>query len=263
MTSAVRLPAVAGSFYPADPDDLARTVDNLLGEASATATARPAGLIVPHAGYQFSGPVAATGYARLLPWRASYRRVVLLGPSHFVAVSAPTLPEATALRTPLGDIPVDTSVVAAVRQDRPHAREHSLEVQLPFLQRVLAPGWTALPVLLGAGVPADRVADCLDAVAGDDVLVIVSSDLSHYHDHATAQRLDRRTADAIVARDSAAIGDRDACGAMAIRGALAWVSRHGLAVSPLDLRTSADTAGDPDRVVGYGAFSVAFAFDGR
>jgi hypothetical protein len=227
VTFAVRLPAVAGSFYPADPDDLARTVDDLLAAASGAHTPRPAGLIVPHAGYQFSGPVAATGYARLLPWRASYRKVVLLGPSHFVAVSSPTLPAADVLRTPLGDVSVNATELAVTRQDRPH----------------------------GPGVAAERVADCLEAVAADDVLAVVSSDLSHYHDHATAQRLDRRTADAVVARDGAAIGDRDACGAMAIRGALAWASRHDLSVSLLDLRTSADTAGDPDRVVGYGTFA--------
>ena len=250
----VRPPAVAGSFYPAAPDVLIRTVDGLLAAAPDGDGARPAALIVPHAGYQYSGVVAATAYARLR--HAVFRKVVLLGPSHFVAVSAPTLPVADVLRTPLGDVEVNPVglVDRAVRDERPHAREHSLEVQLPFLQRILAPRWAAVPLLLGRSVPADLVADCLDAVAADDVLVVVSSDLSHYHNATTAQRLDRRTTDAILARDVAGVGDRDACGAMAIRGALIWALRHDLSVSLLDLRTSADTAGEPDRVVGYGAF---------
>ena len=252
----VRPAAVAGSFYPDSPNVLIRTVDDFLAAAPEGDDARPAALIVPHAGYQYSGPVAATGYARLR--QAVFRKVVLLGPSHFVAVSAPTLPTADVLRTPLGDVPVDPAGLAdlAVRREHPHAREHSLEVQLPFLQRVLAPGWTAVPLLLGRVVSPDLVADCLDAVAADDVLVVVSSDLSHYHDASTAQRLDRRTADAILARNITGIGDRDACGAMAIRGALAWAMRHDLSVSLLDLRTSADTAGEPNRVVGYGAFAL-------
>jgi hypothetical protein len=236
-------------------------VDDLLAAAGSDDMSRPVAVIVPHAGYQYSGPIAASGYAAVRPWRAAFRTAVLVGPSHFVPVSTPALPAADVLRTPLGDVPVDAHALAgtglAVCHDGPHAREHSLEVQLPFLQRVLDPGWAAVPLLLGRASGADRVADCLDALAAEDVLVVVSSDLSHYHDHRTAQRLDRRTADAIEARDPGSIRDTDACGAMAVRGVLTWALRHNLSTRLLDLRTSADTAGDPSRVVGYGAFSVS------
>jgi AmmeMemoRadiSam system protein B len=129
-------------------------------------------------------------------------------------------------------------------------------VQLPSLQHLLAPGWAVVPLLVGTATPSDQIADCLEAAAVDDALFVVSSDLSHYHDQATARQLDRAIADAILARDPAGIGDRDACGASAIRGALAWALRYNLAVSLLDLRTLADTSGDPEQVVGYGAFAV-------
>lgn len=262
MTGEVRLPAVAGSFYPADPDALRSMVDGYLADIGESGGGRrPAALIVPHAGYLYSGAVAAAAYAQLRYWRTAIRTVLLIGPSHFVAMSTPALPTADRLRTPLGDIPVETSPLIelglASRQQRPHAREHSLEVQLPFLQQVLTPGWAAVPVLLGPATPAALVADCLDAVSGDDVLVVVSSDLSHYFDQATAHRLDERTADAIVRRDAAGVADRDACGAAAIRGALVWAVRHRLSVSLLALRTSADANGDTDRVVGYGAFALS------
>ncbi len=143
-----------------------------------------------------------------------------------------------------------------VRDDRPHAGEHSLEVQLPFLQRVLLDGWACLPVAVGTG-PPELVADFLDAVPGPaDVLVVTSTDLSHYHDEATAQRLDRRTCQAVLDRDPGAIGSADACGADALRGLLAWVRRHDLVVDLLDRSTSADTCSGPGRVVGYAAFAV-------
>jgi AmmeMemoRadiSam system protein B len=230
----------------------------LLAEVPRRDVPRPVALIVPHAGYCYSGPVAASGYAQLRAWGTSIPRVVLLGPSHFVPVSTLVLPTADVLCTPLGDVPVDPTGLdgKAVRLSGPHAREHSLEVQLPFLQHLLAPGWAVVPLLVGTATPANQIADCLDAAAADDALVVVSSDLSHYHDHATAQQVDRATADAILARDPARIGDRDACGASAIRGALAWAIRHQHAVSLLDLRTSADTADYHEQVVGYGAFAI-------
>jgi hypothetical protein len=263
VNHAVRFPAVAGSFYPGDQGTLTRLLDDLLAGVPDDAGPRPAAVIVPHAGYQYSGVVAATAYALLRRWRSAIRTVVLLGPSHFVPVSGAALPEADVLRTPLGDVTVVGADLVqrrlAVRQMLPHVREHSLEVQLPFLQRVLVPGWVAVPLLLGRATPADLVADCLDALAGDDVLVVVSSDLSHYHDHESAQRLDRRTADTILARSADQVGDHDACGAMAIRGAIVWAIRRDLSVSELDLRTSADTAGDPQQVVGYGAFALGAA----
>jgi len=258
----VREAAVAGQFYPADAERLAATVDGLLAAArvSAPDAAAPVGLIVPHAGYVYSGPVAASGYARLAPLRGGVRRVVVLGPAHFRSVTTAAVPTVAAFRTPLGVVPVAvdrcTRLVKnglAVAADGPHAQEHSLEVQLPFLQRTLDPGWSLLPIVVGAG---GDVADLLAAVTDETTLVVCSTDLSHYLPHQQACARDRRTADAIIAGDTGAIGPDDACGAGAVRALLRWATLAGLHIELLDLRTSADTAGDPSRVVGYGAFTV-------
>ena len=223
----------------------------------------PVGLIVPHAGYRYSGPVAAHAYRRLALRRATVRRVLVLGPDHFTGLHAMALPSWSAFATPLGEVPVDDEghALAAglpdvVVSDAAHLREHALEVQLPFLQRVLAPETTLIPVLVGQ-VAASRVAQLIELLWRDDsTAVVLSTDLSHYSDQATARRLDQRTADAIVRADPAAIGEQDACGRFALRGLLELARRRGLSVRLLDLRTSADTAGDPSRVVGYGAFGV-------
>lgn len=255
----IRPPAVAGSFYPADPAELAATVDALLAAAPAPAPAGPPPtvLVVPHAGYPYSGPVAATAYARVSGARVGGpRRVVLLGPAHFVPLDGMAQSGAEQWGTPLGTVPVERVPRVPVA-DEPHAPEHALEVQLPFLQRVLGAGFAIVPVAVGRTEPAE-VADLIDAVAdgGRETLVVVSTDLSHYADLATARRLDRRTADAILANDAAGIGARDACGSYALRGLLTWCARRGHRLTELDLRTSADTAGGPERVVGYGAFAL-------
>jgi AmmeMemoRadiSam system protein B len=259
MGAAVREPAAAGTFYPADPDVLGATVDDLLADASAPAgTPEPGALIVPHAGYAYSGPVAATGYA-LLRGRP-VDRVALLGPAHFVALHGAAVPAADAWRTPLGEVAIDAELrEMAAREgvrvdDGPLEPEHSLEVQLPFLQRGLAGPVSVLPVAVGA-FPAGELASLIAALM-DRALVIVSTDLSHYHDDATAKRLDRRTADAVLARAPDSIGPEDACGSQALRGIVELARRETLEIRLLDLRTSADTAGDPWRVVGYGAFAV-------
>ena len=259
---AVRRPAVAGTFYVADPRRLAGEVDALLEAAAVPEESeRPAALVVPHAGYAYSGPVAATAYAQLRPHASSYARVVLLGPSHFVPVRGLAFPAATAFATPLGTLEVDlpTCLRLAAEQpsvsvsDAPHAEEHSLEVQLPFLQRLLD-GCTLVPAVCG-GVGAEEVADVLDsAVETERDLVVVSTDLSHHLDHDTASRRDRATAEAVLRLDAGAIGSRDACGAVPLRGLLTWARRQGLAASLLDRRTSGDTAGSRRQVVGYGAF---------
>lgn len=275
---AVRPPAVAGTFYDADPHRLARTVDRLLdgagaaAHAEAPAGARPAAVVVPHAGLGYSGPVAATAYAQLRAHAGSVGRIVLLGPSHFAPVRGLAVPAAAGFATPLGVVGVDVaacldlaaSFAAVAVSDAPHAEEHSLEVQLPFLQRVLGADLTVVPVLAGGAAPGD-VADVLDALGlpakgeshgGPADVLVVSTDLSHYLDAGTAARRDRATADAVVRRDPGAIGSRDACGAVPLRGLLTWAGRHDLEVGLLDLRTSADTAGGRARVVGYGAFRV-------
>ena len=252
---------MAGTFYPADAGSLASTVDGLLGHAAAGRQpgGQPAALIVPHAGYRYSGLVAAQAYARLRG-PAGVGRILLLGPSHFVPIVGLAGPAADAWRSPLGDVPIDHAareLAALPADDRPHAREHSLEVQLPFLQRVFGGSRPAvLPVAVGRSAPT-LTSDAIERLlTAGDLLVIVSTDLSHYHDDSTARQRDARTAAAILACDPTAIGDGDACGAYALRGLLAWAARHAAQVRQLDLRTSADAGGDPGRVVGYGAFEV-------
>jgi AmmeMemoRadiSam system protein B len=193
---------------------------------------------------------------------AGVRRVALFGPAHFVPLGGFTVPEVNAWETPLGDVVLDPglrdlAVDGGARvDDRPHEAEHALEVQLPFLHRILDPGFAIVPVAVGIETPAG-VADLLERLWYAADLIVVSTDLSHDLDHATAQRVDRRTAAAIVARDPAAIGDLAACGVFALRGLAELARRRQLEVRSLGLRTSADAGGDPDRVVGYGAFAIA------
>jgi AmmeMemoRadiSam system protein B len=266
----VRRPAVAGTFYPGDPEDLAAALRGCFAgalpaeEPGAVPKALPVpkALIVPHAGYVYSGPVAATAYRRLAPARSSIRHVVLLGPSHRVPLRGIAVPSVDAFATPLGLVPVDgvarsraLGVPIVQTDDRAHAGEHSLEVQIPFLQFVLEQ-FDVLPLVAGPCPPRD-VAALLDTVwGGPDTVVIVSTDLSHYLRYADAVALDRRTADAVVACESHGLHDRDACGVVGLRGLLEAVRSRHLQVRELDLRNSGDTAGDRLSVVGYGAFSV-------
>ncbi|HET7487786.1 MAG TPA: AmmeMemoRadiSam system protein B [Acidimicrobiales bacterium] len=259
----IRLPAVAGSFYPAKRDALFDSVRQCFAGARRPGPAEPApkAVVVPHAGYLYSGPVAASAYLRLAPAAPVISRVVLLGPSHRVPLDGVAVSGADAFATPLGVVPVDDAgrrsaeAAGAVRTNEPFALEHSLEVQLPFLQVVLD-HFTLVPLAVGLSVPA-AVADVLDAVwGGPETVVVTSTDLSHYHPYDVATALDRRTADAVVAMRAEAVGDRDACGVHALRGLLEAARRRDLPVELLDLRNSGDTAGTPDRVVGYGAFAV-------
>ena len=259
----VRPSAVAGTFYPSDPEELRRDVDAHLIATAADGSATPKALIVPHAGYAYSGPTAGAAYARLRHVRTLIKRVVLLGPAHRAWVDGLAASSADGFETPLGVVPLDDELrsIAVSRarvriDDSAHAAEHSIEVQLPFLQRSLD-DFRILPLVVGdAGVA--EVAAVLDAVwGGDETLLIVSSDLSHYHTYEAARRLDARTAAAIVAADVGAISDDDACGASPMRGLLASAARHGLEAHLIDLRNSGDTAGDRDRVVGYGAFVLS------
>jgi AmmeMemoRadiSam system protein B len=263
----VRRPAVAGSFYPEDPRDLERSVREQLAAARppAPGTPRPKALIVPHAGYVYSGPVAATAYAALGPLRDAIQRVVLLGPSHHVPLRGLAVPDAEAFATPLGVVELDAEGVARAltlrevrRLGAAHEWEHSLEVQLPFLQLALG-SFRLVPLAVG-DARDDEVAEVLEALwGGPETLVLVSSDLSHYHDYATARRLDDATSRAILALRPAALGPDSACGRVAVRGLLVAARRLGLHAELLDLRSSGDTAGPRDRVVGYGAFAFASA----
>jgi MEMO1 family protein len=261
----VRPPAVAGTFYPADPAALRTQVHALLAGATAPDSAIPKALIAPHAGYVYSGPVAATAYATLRASAPTIERVVLLGPAHYVPVQGVAASSADAFETPLGVVPIDRDAVEAavalpsvIVDDAAHAPEHSLEVHLPFLQCVLD-DFSIVPFVVGR-VAVDAVAGLLDVLwGGPETLVLVSSDLSHYHDHATASALDRRTADAVVGGRTDDLDVEDACGAYPVRGLLVSAARHGLAPVLLDLRSSGDTAGPRDRVVGYGSFALAAA----
>ena len=263
----VRRPAVAGAFYPANPGDLRSLVEAALQEAvSAVGPAGgrppPKAIVVPHAGYRYSGRVAASAYALLVPVRGRVERVVLLGPAHRFPLTAVAASSADAFETPLGLLPVDTQardeLVAArlvVVDDDAHAAEHSLEVQLPFLQVALG-GIRVLPLVVGQA-PAAAVVAVLDAVwGGPETAVVVSTDLSHHHDRGTAERLDRLTVEAVVDRQPEAIGLDAACGVFPLRGLLLAARRRDLDVDLLDLRTSADAGGDEDSVVGYGAFAL-------
>jgi len=253
----VREPAVAGTFYPRNAAELSASVDAMLASAGAGEAGELVALVVPHAGYVYSGPVAASAY-RLLRG-STVRRVAVLGPAHFVPLRGCATGAADAWATPLGQMPIDAELrelagdAGVEVADGPHEPEHSIEVQLPFLQRLLLGDLTLLPIAVGP-CPPTEVAGVIGALPVD-VLVVVSTDLSHYHDDLTAKRFDRRTADAVLERDPDAIGPDDACGAFALRGLVEHARRRGLSVELLDLRTSADTAGDPRRVVGYGAFA--------
>jgi AmmeMemoRadiSam system protein B len=265
--ASVRPAAVAGSFYPADPDELAAVVDTLLQGArlrasKVAAAVAPVALVVPHAGYVYSGPVAASAYECLR--ERQVRRIAVLGPAHYVPLTGIAVPAASAFATPIGAVPVDVHTCAALAEryewvtvdDHPHRPEHSIEVQLPFLQRMLARGWTCVPLVVGESAP-EQVADVLDTLwVEEDILPVISTDLSHYLDQVSAGRRDRRTARAVVEADAGAIGRRDACGSFALRGLLHWARRHELDVRLLHLATSADAGGDPGRVVGYGAFAL-------
>jgi len=258
-TERTRTPAVAGAFYPADPASLAEMVDGYIAAAPHDGPS-PKALAVPHAGYAYSGPVAGTGYAALASARSTINRVVLLGPAHRVRVAGVAASGADAFLTPLGPVALDASArelaltLPGVRvDDAAHAPEHSIEVHLPFLQRALRE-FVVLPLVVGFPAP-DVVARVLDALwGGPETLVIVSTDLSHYLDYESAAKRDLRTARAVTALDSEGIGDRDACGAYALRALLRVASTRGLAARVLDLRSSGDTSGQRDSVVGYGAF---------
>jgi len=261
----VRPAAVAGSFYPAAPAVLTEQVLACLAEVPPVAPEppRPKLLVVPHAGYVYSGPIAARAYARLQPWAAQIRRVVLLGPVHRVPVRGLAAPTVAAFETPLGRVPVDQAALAqladlpqVLRSDRAHAMEHSLEVQLPFLQTVLAPGWTLLPLAVGDATPGEVSAVIERLWGGDETLVLLSSDLSHFLPYAEAQARDELTT-ARIAALATDLDPHDACGARVLNGALLAARQHGLQAERLDLRNSGDTAGDRSRVVGYAALAFA------
>jgi AmmeMemoRadiSam system protein B len=256
----IRPPAVAGQFYPAQPAALQAMVDGFL--AGVAAPGEPCrALVAPHAGYIYSGPVAASAYARLIPLQEQVRRVILLGPAHRAPVRGLAASSAAAWATPLGNVPLDQQAIQELLvlpwvhyDDSAHAPEHGLEVHLPFLQRVL-PDFVLAPLVVGEAAP-DEVAGVLERFAGEGATVlIISSDLSHYHDYEQACALDQETARTIEQLQPLQAGQ--ACGRHAINGLLQLARRQGWQGRTLDLRNSGDTAGPRDQVVGYGAFLFA------
>lgn len=255
----IRQPAVAGQFYPGHASELSGTIRAYFDAAQIQEGPAPKALIVPHAGYIFSGPVAATAYARLRPYRQLYSRVILLGPCHRVAIKGLALSGADVFRTPLGDVPLDKQAIDALDMpdvtvvDAAHQFEHSLEVHLPFLQSVVE-SFSLVPLVVG-DVAAETVARVIDALwGGPETLIVVSSDLSHYLAYDKARATDTITCEAIENLQDQRIDHESACGATPIRGLLIATKRRGMKVITLDLRNSGDTAGDKSRVVGYGSW---------
>ena len=255
----IREPAVAGQFYPGSANELGTTIRVLFDEVEVAEGPAPKALIVPHAGYVYSGPVAATAYARLRPHRDQYTRVVLLGPCHRVTLMGLALSAADVFRTPLGDVPLDQEAIAGLTMsevgvvEAPHQFEHSLEVHLPFLQTVIE-SFSLVPLVVGEA-SRETVAGVIEALwGGPETLIVISSDLSHYLTYDRARSSDQATCQAIENLEAHRIDHHDACGATPIGGLLIAARRRGMKVTTLDLRNSGDTAGGKDQVVGYGSW---------
>ena len=257
----MRAPAGAGLFYEGDPARLQRHVADLLGQVTADAGPAPRALIVPHAGYAYSGQTAARAYARLRPLQDRIRRVALFGPAHRVYLQGMAIPSVDAFSTPLGDIPLDRTALQSIAtlpavtvSDEAHREEHSLEVQLPFLQSILA-DISLVPVVVGHCEPT-AVAAVMNALWREpDTLLLVSTDLSHFHSYAEARQLDKLTCERLLAREHDLTGE-DACGAQALNGLMSTERGRSLDMELISMCNSGDTAGDRNRVVGYGAFAL-------
>lgn len=258
----VRPPAVAGAFYPANEEQLREWVTGFLETAVPIPASLPLpkAIIGPHAGYNYSGPIAGTAYAPVMALRGQVERVILLGPAHTMALRGLATTSADAFRTPLGDVPIDHEALQKVRPllqvqvlDAAHEREHGLEVHLPFLQMTLAE-FTLAPFVVGAAKPGEVAAVIKTLWGGPETLVVISSDLSHFLDYESARQLDRAAAQAIEQLRPDALAPEQACGRRPIQGLLLVARAEKLSATTLDLRNSGDTAGSRDRVVGYGAW---------
>ena len=261
MNTKVRPPAVAGLFYPGDPAELRDSISDYLAQAPTAAGPAPKALIVPHAGYIYSGVIAAAAYSQVAHQRRRIRRIVLIGPSHRVYLRGMAVPAAEVFRTPLGMVPVDRELKArvlaheqVVESDTPHASEHSLEVQLPFLQ-MMFDELTLLPIALGSASPPSVATVLADVWGDEETLVLVSSDLSHYLPYEAARSVDAETTAAILRNDATLTGEQ-ACGCIGINGLTFLASQRDGRIAEIARCNSGDTAGDRDRVVGYGAFAL-------
>ena len=257
----IRPAAVAGHFYPGSAAELQSMIKQLMAQAKAIGPV-PKALIAPHAGYIYSGLTAAIAYANLLPLKDKISRVILLGPAHRVYIKGLGLSTATQFATPLGNIEIDQEAIKllsklpqVITSDAAHQQEHSLEVHLPFLQTLLSK-FTLVPLVVGETSP-QQVAEVLELFWGDpETMIIISSDMSHYHDYDTAKKIDAATTQAIEKLELEKIGPHQACGCRPVCGLLQLARTKKLSVKTLDVRNSGDTAGTKDRVVGYGAWSI-------
>ncbi len=260
----IRKAAVSGSFYPDDPTQLRQAVNTFLASISTKQipeTIPPKALIVPHAGYSYSGSTAAKAFATIQSSHRDIKRVVLLGPSHRVGFRGIAFCSSDYFSTPLGTVPVDHSAFAAISTipgvvllDQAHAEEHSLEVQLPFLQSILD-DFSVVPLVVG-DIDAAQVAKVIEKLWGsNETLIIVSSDLSHFLSYDEANALDQHTCCAVEQLNPEAIGYEQACGRTPMKGLLELARDKALKVDTIELCNSGDTAGDRNRVVGYGAWA--------
>jgi AmmeMemoRadiSam system protein B len=257
--NSIRRPAVAGLFYPNDSRELHAMVQGFLKKAATTGNS-PKAIIAPHAGYAYSGPVAASAYALLASGKDTIRKVVLMGPSHRVGFRGIAVASADFYATPLGTVPIDRKTLEKILDlpfvgllDQAHAREHSLEVHLPFLQEILGT-FELIPLVAGEATP-EEVGQVLERLwGGAETLIVISSDLSHYHDYLTAGSMDRATSKAIENLRPEDINCESACGRVPVNGLLYLARQRGMSARTVDLRNSGDTAGGKDKVVGYGAY---------
>lgn len=260
--SGIRQAAVAGLFYPADQQLLKDDIHDYLNEVNCEQKPNLKAIVVPHAGYMYSGSIAASAYKLLIPLKDKINRVILLGPSHRVAFNGLAVPESDFFTTPLGVLPIDQKGIQSLAtlpqvivSEQAHSEEHSLEVQLPFLQEVLNE-FSLIPIVVG-DAERHEVAEVINALWGDEhTLIVISTDLSHYHAYNEAKQLDSATSDAIVALKADQISYEDACGRNGLKGMMTVAEEKHLSVELLDLRNSGDTAGDKSRVVGYGAYVI-------
>jgi len=256
-----RLPAVAGTFYPENPQQLHQMLNEYLNDAEATAKV-PKVIIAPHAGYIYSGHVAASAYARLKKANDRINRVVIIGPSHRVAFSGLAISKAESFITPFGFVSVDQKALATIAKldyvnyfEEAHTYEHSIEVHLPFLQEMLD-DFKVVPIVTGDAT-AEQVSQVIDILwGGDETLIVISSDLSHYHEYSQAKQLDKVTSQLIEQLQYELISPNAACGQVSLSGLLRLAREKTLAIKTIELRNSGDVTGDKSRVVGYGAYVI-------
>ena len=257
----IRPTAVAGSFYPKQASELNTLLDKYLS-LETVKIASPKAIIAPHAGYIYSGETAASIYSNIEQIKDKVRRVVLLGPTHRVYVKGIALPSNTHFASPLGNVSIDTQSLNKISKhsfvdyiDEAHAQEHSLEVHIPFLQKVLN-NFVLLPILVGEASPGQVAIILNELWGGEETLIVISSDLSHFLDYETAAKTDNKTTQLIENFDYEHIGSKQACGCMPMRGLLKLAQEKNMSIQTVDVRNSGDTAGTKDRVVGYGAYAL-------